>query len=68
MGLVTVPEREAGTKVVLKVRDSLDSLDQLSIDGLLVILLEVWQILGGLQVNRQEKELSCGAKNDISIS
>ena len=50
MGLVTVPEREPGTKIVFKVWDSLDSLDQLSINGLLVILLEVGQILGCLWV------------------
>jgi hypothetical protein len=54
MRLVTIPEGEPGTKVVLKVRDGLDSLDQLSVDGFLVILLEVRQVLCCLQVNREE--------------
>ena len=49
MGLVTIPEREPSTKIVLKVRDSLNSFDQLSIDGLLVVFFELWQILGSLQ-------------------
>jgi hypothetical protein len=48
MGLVTVPEREPGTEIVLKLWDSLDSLNQLSVDGLLVILLEVREVLGCL--------------------
>lgn len=48
MGLVAVPEREPGTKIGFQVWDNLDSLDQLSIHSLLVILLEVGQILGCL--------------------
>jgi len=45
MGLVTIPEREPGTKVGFQVWDSLNSLDQSSIHSLLVILLEVRQRL-----------------------
>jgi hypothetical protein len=54
MGLVAIPEGEPGTEIVFKVGDSLNSLDQLSIDGFLVILLEVRQVLGCLQVYREE--------------
>ena len=48
MGLVTIPEREPGTKVGLQLWDSLNSIDQSSIDSLLVILLEVRQVLSCL--------------------
>ena len=58
MRLVTIPEGEPGAKVVPKVGDSLDSLDQLSINGFLVILLEVRQILGCLQINREETRVT----------
>ena len=54
MRLVAIPEREPGTKIIFKVWDSNDSLDQLGINDLLVILLEVWQIVGWLQGNRED--------------
>ena len=50
MGLVTIPEREPGAKIGFQLWDSLNSLDQSSIHSLLVILLEVRQRLGCLQI------------------
>jgi hypothetical protein len=49
VGLVSIPEREPGTKVGFQIRNSLNSFDQLSVKGLLVVLLELWQVLGRLK-------------------
>jgi hypothetical protein len=49
VGLVPIPEREPGAKVGFQIRNSLNSFNQLSIKGLLVVLLELWQVLGHLK-------------------
>jgi hypothetical protein len=49
MGLVAVPEREPCTKVSFQIRHNLNSFDQLSVHRLLVVLLELWQVLGCLK-------------------
>jgi hypothetical protein len=49
MGLVTVPEREPCAKVGFQFRHSLNSFDQLSVHGLLVIFPDLRQVLGCLK-------------------
>jgi hypothetical protein len=52
VGLVTIPKGEPSAKIGLQLWDSLNSLDQSSIHGLLVILFEIRQRLGRLQIQK----------------